>query len=226
MFYVTVIVDEADMDFSFYKDGVCMDEGVVLTASGETAFEAWKNFNDQYKVGAFGRKDYLHPDQLPPGYGGVQYMHRFMLVEIPKYMDDHIGDNRWSFIREPIDEEGCFQAEFAGNWEMTISVSKEAPAVPKTSERVHQIQHGPYQVRLCPNGDIQIEYRGSQIVWVDNHYLNGAAPAPGGEHQLNLPSIVVNAVNQDEPSVCLSIGEDKVFINDTDSDLTEDMRRK
>lgn len=86
------------------------------------------------------------------------------------------------------------------------------------------IKHGKYRVHLLPNGDIQIEYKDSQIVWVDNHYMDADNVPDGAEHQKGLPSVIINAVEQDEPSVCLSIGDDKVFINDIDRDLTEDMR--
>lgn len=81
-----------------------------------------------------------------------------------------------------------------------------------------------YSVVICKNGDIKVRYKGSDIVWVDSYYMNGGQPADGGEHQAGLPSIIVNAVGQDEPSVCLSIGDDKVYINDIDYELTEDKR--
>ena len=84
--------------------------------------------------------------------------------------------------------------------------------------------HGRYLVRYCSNGDIQIEYKGSQIVWIDNHYMQAENVPDGAEHQRGLPSVIINAVNQDEPSICLSIGDDKVYINDINNETTEDMR--
>lgn len=87
-----------------------------------------------------------------------------------------------------------------------------------------QIEHGQYKINLCDNGDIQIEHKGSQIVWVDNHYMDADNVPDGAEHQKGLPSVIVNAVNQDEPSVCLSVGDDKVYVNDIDWEITEDKR--
>ena len=88
-----------------------------------------------------------------------------------------------------------------------------------------QIEHGLYKINLCDNGDIQIEYKDSQIVWVDNYYMEqNALSMVGAPHQVGLPSVTVNAVNQDDPSICLSVGDDKVYINDIDRDITEDKR--
>ena len=86
------------------------------------------------------------------------------------------------------------------------------------------INHGKYNVILCDNGDIQIEYKDSQIVWVDNYYMDADNVPDGAEHQKGLPSVIINAVEQDEPSLCLSIGDDKVYINDINREISEDMR--
>ena len=86
------------------------------------------------------------------------------------------------------------------------------------------IEHGQYKINLCANGDIQIEHKGSQIVWVDNHYMDADNVPDGAEHQKGLPSVIVNAVNQDEPSLCLSVGDDKVYVNDINWEITEDKR--
>ena len=82
-------------------------------------------------------------------------------------------------------------------------------------------KHGKYQVHLLPNGDIQIEYGGSPIVWVDNYYVDPANVPKGEGHKEGLPHVVVNAVEQDEPSVCLSIGPSQVFLNSTDETLID-----
>lgn len=81
-----------------------------------------------------------------------------------------------------------------------------------------------FTVVACQNGDIKVRYKDEDIVWVDTYYMGADKVPAGAEHQKGLPSVVVNAVNQDEPSVCLSIGDDKVYVNDIDREITEDKR--
>jgi hypothetical protein len=225
MFYLIVEIIESDMDFGFYKDGEALEDGTTIHASGETPKEAIENFNKAYKVSAYMRKDYLHPDQMHEGFRNVKYVHQLFTQELFKYLEtkdeeDLPGDMAW---KEP---DGCFQTCLLGNWDVLITLTKEAPVLKDTKvdtgDRV--IQHGKYLIRLCLNGDIQIEHKDSQIVWVDNHYMSDENVPDGAEHQKGLPSVIINAVNQDEPSICLSIGDDKVFINDINRDLTEDKR--
>jgi hypothetical protein len=224
MFYLIVEITESDSDFGFYKDGKALDDGTTLFASGETPKEAIENFNKAYQVGAYMRKDYIHPDQLHDGFRHTKYVHKLFTHDIPEVIrterySDLPGEYEWH-------TDGCFQARLLGNWDVLITLTKEAPVLKDTKEDTGDrvIQHGKYLVRLCLNGDIQIEYKDSQIVWVDNYYLSDENVPDGAEHQKGLPSVIINAVEQDEPSVCLSIGDNKVFINDINRDLTEDMR--
>lgn len=105
--------------------------------------------------------------------------------------------------------------------ELQDTASRSSPG---GGEPAKEYLHGPYKVVLCSNGDIQIEYKGSQVVWIDNHYMDAENVPDGAEHQKGLPSVIINAVEQDEPSVCLSIGDDRVYINDINRENTEDKR--
>lgn len=88
------------------------------------------------------------------------------------------------------------------------------------------IKHGNYEIERCAGGDIKIKYKGTDIVWIDNQYMDPGNVPPGGEGMAGLPHVIINAVNQDEPSVCLSVGDDKVLVNDIDWEITEDNRNR
>lgn len=226
-FYAVINPICTNMDFSFYRSewGPSLDDGEVLSAEGDTAEEAWSNLTKAYRVGAHGRSIYMYPDPLGESYGSVHFIHELFTVGIPRALKERGPIGYGSGSKDRPGEDGCFTTTLLGNWEVEISISRE-PHIEawRSGPGERSVMHGQYKVVLCANGDIQIEHKGSQIVWVDNHYMGADNVPDGAEHQKGLPSVVVNAVNQDEPSVCLSIGEDKVYVNDINWEITEDKR--
>lgn len=222
MFYAIIQVTESDMDFGFYKDGKeFMEDGSTFYMEGATPEEAWANMAKTYLVGAYNHLSYLHPDQLPPSYSHVRFMHELMTKLIPEYIAKRGVDVGCpgEHSEGGIDAEGCFSTKLLGNWEVEISVTKEAPRESPPQDKT--LSHGAYKVAFCPNGDIKIQYKGQDIVWLDTYYQRPEGQGHSDSGIVGLPNILINAVNNDEPAVSLSVGDDKVFLNDVDKEQTE-----
>lgn len=231
-FYAIILPTETDMDFSFYKSegGPALDDGEEIFAEGDTAEEAWANLMKAYKVGAHGRTSYLHPDQLGESYHHVHFMHRMITQDIPEALKEkgHIpcGSNRL----EMMEEDGCFTTTLLGNWEVNISITHEPPAT-KIAEPAGDItiDHGPYKIILSKdNHNIAIQYKGGDIVWVDNYNM-GKTPEEcglGGESVADKPMVVVTPCKGDDAAVVMSIEEEKVLVNDIDWNVAVDNRNK
>ena len=109
-------------------------------------------------------------------------------------------------------------------WDRT-NPGELAPACecPKCGALAHvidipKIPHGLFQVELMPNGSVSIEYKGTPIAIVDAFYLTN-----GSEEDSicnGKPAVQIYAINSDEPSVCATIDEDRVWVTDIDKEIT------
>ena len=59
------------------------------------------------------------------------------------------------------------------------------------------------------------------IVWLDTYYQRPEGQGHADAGIVGLPCVLLNAVNNDEPAVSASIGDDKVLINDIDKEQVE-----
>ena len=231
-FYASINPVETDMDFSFYKSegGPALDDGEEITAEGDTAEEAWANLLKAYRVGAHGRMTYLHPDQLGESYGHVHFMHRMVTQGIPEALKEKGPIPCGSNGLEMMEEDGCFTTTLLGNWEVYISITHEPPVV-KIAEPAGDItiEHGPYKVILSKDKhNIAIQYKGGDIVWIDNEYMNMKPEEMprGSESCAGKPQVVITPSKGDDASVVVSIDEEIVLLNDINWEITKDNRNK
>lgn len=231
-FYAIINLEDSDMDFSFYKngEGAAIDDGVEISAEGDTAEEAWANLVNTYKVGAHGRMSYLHPDQLGESYGHVHYVHQLLTRDLPKAIRERglidCGDN----VEEYVGDDGCFTTTLQGNWDMNISITHEPPVVKiEESEGDRVIEHGPYKFILSKdNYNIAIQFNGGDIVWIDNYYLNQKPEEmpKGSESCAGKPQVVITPCKGDDAAVVVSIDEETVLVNDINWEIAKDNRNK
>jgi len=221
MFYASILVLDSDNDFTiFFNKKIPLRDGGVVWAQGETPEAAWQALIDSYQVsaayGTFSPKETL--DAM--AYRHVHFLTDMLTVTIPKYIKNR-GGNLDGDVQESINAKGCFCTCFDGNWDIEIRVSEEQPSGGMNEIGERLIPHGEYTVALCPNGDIKIRYKGQDIIWLDTYYQRPEGQGHTDAGIVGLPCVLLNAVNNDNPAVSASIGDDKVLINDIDKEQVE-----
>ena len=221
MFYASILVRDSDNDFTiFFNKKTPLQDGVMIWAQGETPEAAWQSLIDSYQVSvSYGT---FHPAETldAKAFRHVHYLTDLLNITIPQYIKNRGGDIEGS-EEEGIDAKGCFCTCFEGNWDIEIRVSEELPTggLNEVGERL--IPHGDYIVALCANGDIKIRYKAQDIAWLDTYYQRPEGQRHTDAGIVGLPCVILNAVNNDEPAVSASIGDDKVLINDIDKEQVE-----
>jgi len=136
-FKAEVTVNEYDEDFGIFdSEGNQVSEGVTISATGDTALDAWMSLMAKHTVGAW--FDKVIPEV--GGYDHAHYFRKFFTADITMFVmgkvDEAVEENPFLEHIEREDD-GCFVFNYSGNQDIDVSIREYDPdAEPEVDESI------------------------------------------------------------------------------------------